>query len=76
MSLTSRIITTSHFSLLIFLMSIYIPLHIPRTQRLSLGHDTVAIQLEKDGLRGILTTLYVFSPGASKPGDKPCLLNT
>lgn len=30
-------------------------------------------QLEKDGLRGILATLYVFNPGASKPGDNPAL---
>lgn len=30
-------------------------------------------QLEKDGRRAILTTLYVFSPGASKPGDMPLL---
>lgn len=39
------------------------------------GLCTAADQLEKVGLRAILTTLYVFSPGASNPGDKPRLLN-
>lgn len=55
------------------LLFVYSPLHIPRTHHLSFGHDTAAVQLGKVGLRAILTTLYVFSPGASNPGDKPRL---
>lgn len=47
----------------------------PRTHPLSVGCSTAAVQLENDGLRAILMTLYVFSPGASKPGDKPRLSN-
>lgn len=57
------------------LLFVYSPSHIPRTQDLSLGRSLAAVQLENVGLRAILTTLYVFSPGASKPGDKPRLSN-